>query len=172
MLRKVKPNDRTGKRFRASAGRTNVLTPELFTSYKEKYPKSEIDYKTFKGVIARLSTLIINHVQEDRDGYQLPQMLGYLFVGSYKPARKAIDYKKSQELGLEVYHNNFDTDGLACKIFFSNYASKYKMVFRQLWKFKAHRTFQDQVSQTFKKNYKIYKHMHQQDNAWRIIHRQ
>lgn len=169
MLRKIKPNDRTAKRFRSSSGRTNVLSPELFKSYKEQHPKSDLDYKTFKAIIGRLSELAIEHIQNDRDGYQLPLMLGYIFIGSYHPARKPIDHRKSLELGLEVYHNNFETDGLACKIFFSNYASRYKMVFRQLWKFNAHRTFKDTTSAKFKQNYKIYKYIAQGDFAWKTI---
>lgn len=169
MLRKIKPNDRKAKRFRYSAGRINVLNKELFEHYKELYPKTEIDYKTFKLIIKVAHDVILDIIINDRDGYQFPFMLGYIFVGSYIPVTKPVDHKKSLEIGYEVRHNNYETDGRACKIFYSSYASKYKLVNRQLWKFTPHRNFKDTVSSNFKKNYKLYKEINRGDNAWKKI---
>lgn len=169
MLRKIKPNDRKAKRFRSSSGRSNVLTKELFQAYKEKYPDTVLDYKNFKLIIKTAHEIVKEVLVSNRDGYQFPYMLGYLFVGSYKPGKNPIDYKKSIDTGFEIRHYNYETDGLACKIFYSSYASKYKLISRQLWKFVPHRTIKDTVSANFKKNYKLYKQLNSGDNAWRKI---
>ncbi len=169
MLRQIKPNDRKAKRFRSSSGRTNVLSKDLFGRYKEKYPETCLDYKKFKLIIKTAHEIVKEILVSERDGFQFPNMLGYLFVGSYKPITNPIDYKKSLDLGYEVRHYNYDTDGLACKIFYSSYASKYKLVNRQLWKFTPHRDIKDTVSANFKRNFKLYKQLSQGDNAWRKI---
>lgn len=178
MLRKIKPNNRTAKRFRGSAGRTNVLDKQLFQRYKELYPKSSIDFKQFKLIIKTTHDLILDTIITNRDGFQFPHQLGFMFVGSYRPKTKPVDRKKTLELGYEVRHNNFETDGLACKIFYSNYASRYKntvskyynkVVSRQLWKFVPHRTVKNNVSKAYKQNYKLYKQINPGDNAWKKL---
>lgn len=169
MLRLIKPNIRTAKRFRRSAGRTNVLSRSLFKHYKELYPDSVLDFKQFKLIIKTANEHILDIIINNRDGYQFPNQLGFLFVGSFKPKTKPVDYKQSLDLGYEIRHNNYETDGLACKIFYSNYASKYKIINRQLWKFQPHRTIKDEVSKNYKKNFKLYKQILQGDNAWKKI---
>lgn len=170
MLRKIKPLDRKAKRFRASRGRTNILTKELFEAYKESHPNSEInDFKTFKSIIKDFNESIVNLVTTDRDGFQLPYNLGTIFLGAYKPSTNPIDRRTSEKLGYEVKHKNYETDGLACKIFYSSYIVKYKLAHRQLWLFSPHRSFKTRASNSFKKNYKLFKLVDRNDNPWRKV---
>ncbi len=170
MLRKIKPIDRKAKRFRASKGRTNVLTQDLFYQFKEAYPNTKIkDFKEFKSIIKTFNEALVDLVITDRDGFQLPFNLGAIFLGAYKPIKQPIDRKKSEEVGYEVKHKNYETDGLACKIFYSSYISKYKLAHRQLWMFTPHRQFKVKASKSFKKLYKLFKIIERGENPWRKI---
>ena len=54
----------------------------------------------------------------NRNGIELPQGLGNLFMATCSPAKsKNIDYAKSLEYGVEAKHKNWDSDNNLMKIF-------------------------------------------------------
>jgi hypothetical protein len=172
MSRPIKPIDRTAPRFRKTSGRYCVISRELFKRYKEKYPESRLTYKDFSGFLLEHVELITEEVCSDRDGVKLPYAIGNFFIGACKPKSTPIDYKKSQQYGIQVKANNFETNGLLGKIFFTNYAEgkrKYKIANRKVWGFAPARRFKLKVSGSFKKNFQYYKEVHQSDKIWKKV---
>jgi hypothetical protein len=138
----------------------NVLNPDLLTQFKEKYPKyDKLDYSTFKKIIRESSKKIWESVVEYRDGVELPEGLGYLFVGtciSNNSKTENINYGKSIKYGLKVTNNNLDSDGTLAKIFYTNYPVKYKVLDREIWVFLPCRNFKRYVSKTYADNWNRY----------------
>jgi len=138
----------------------NVLNSDLLNQFKEKYPKyDKLDYSTFKKIIRESSKKIWESVVEYRDGVELPEGLGYLFVGtciSNNSKTENINYGKSIKYGLKVTNNNLDSDGTLAKIFYTNYPVKYKVLDREIWVFLPCRNFKRYVSKTYADNWNRY----------------
>jgi len=79
------------------------------------------------------------------------------FVGTcINSKKKNIDFAKSKEYGVKVTNKNWDTDGRLAKIFYSNYAPKYKIKNREFWYFVACRDFKRLVAKTYPENWNMY----------------
>lgn len=135
-----------------------LIDNPFIKSFKEKYSEhSEMDKALFKKVIKAFNEKLWRYTIENRDGIELPENLGYLFVGAcQQPTKENIDYGKSIKYGMKVTHKNWETDGAISKIFYSNYSSRYKLKDRVLWGFTANRYFKRAVTKEFKENWKKY----------------
>jgi hypothetical protein len=135
-----------------------LIDKSFIKAFKEKYSEhSEMDKSLFKKVIKAFNEKLWKHTIENRDGIELPENLGYLFVGAcQQPSKENIDYGKSIKYGMKVTHKNWETDGTISKIFYSNYSSRYKLKDRVLWGFTANRYFKRAVTKEFKENWKKY----------------
>ena len=157
-MRTFKKPDLNAPRFRPKV--FNVLNKDLWKAFKEKYPKySKISYTTFKEIISRSNEIIRESVINNRDGVELPESLGFLFIGtckikSYKSDN--INYGKSIKSGVSVTNNNWESDGMLCKIFYTNYAVKYKVRDRQIWTFRPCRLFKRSVAKAYPENWTKY----------------
>ena len=150
-----KPFDVTAPRFKAT--KKNAITSSLLQEFRVKYPQyTEKSNEELINIIKQFHDNIWKTIISNRDGVELQAGLGFIFIGSYKSKRKFLDNKKSAELGKRVTHQNWDTDGFSAKIFYSNYATKYKLRNRDLWKFSAVRQFKRTVSATYPGNWKYY----------------
>lgn len=99
-------------------------------------------------------------VVNTRDGVELPENIGTIWLGSC-PRKKHpnIDFKKSAELGFIVQHQNWESDQFLAKIFYSNFETRYKFKFHDLWGFEAVRQFKRKVGEVFPANYTRYIHV-------------
>ena len=88
---------------------------------------------------------------EYRDGVELPESLGYIFIGSCSPIKRRpnIDFKKSAQYGILTTHKNWNSDNKLMKIFFVNSLVKYKLKNKQLWAFAPHREFKRNASKHY-----------------------
>lgn len=158
MVREFRKPDLNAPRFRPKV--YNVLNRDLWKAFKEKYPKyANLTYSKFKDIIAKSNKVLWESVVEYRDGVELPESLGYMFLGtcgikSYK--RDNIDYGKSIKSGVKVSNNNWDSDGKLGKIFYTNYAVKYKVRDRQIWTFRPCRQFKRYVAKQYPENWTKY----------------
>jgi hypothetical protein len=155
MLRPIVTDFRNKPRFRSCSGRTSVLSKELWKDFTQKNPEYKgLTWKTYKSIILESNKEIYKSVLSNRDGFEFPKLLGFLFIATCKkPKRRAVDFKKSLELGVIIYHKNWDTDGKIPKIFYTNYGTKYKMENRELWQFTPTREFRNAVSAIYKDMY-------------------
>jgi hypothetical protein len=155
-MKEFKKPDVTAPRFRPAV--YNVLNKEFFKKFKQRYPKYKnlID-SDIRNIIKKFNTLVYQNVIEKRDGIQLPNQVGWLFIGSCQESKKRnINFAKSLKYGVTVTNNNFDTDGKLAKIFFTNFAPKHKMKNREFWSFVACREFKRNVAKNYCDNWNMY----------------
>jgi hypothetical protein len=155
-MKEFKKPDLKAPRFRPEA--YNVLNKEYFERFKEKYPKyKNLDNKKIKDIIKVFNQTLYNTVINTRDGIQLPDQIGWLFIGTCQQSKKQnVDFVKSKKYGVTVTNNNWDTDGKLAKIFFTNYALKHKMKNREFWSFIACRDFKRSVAKNYPENWNMY----------------
>lgn len=151
-----KKPDVKGPRFRKE--RFSPLTNDFYKNFKEKHPEyKNIDNSDLLKIIKSFNENIWKEVIVTRDGVELPEGLGYIFIGSCQPPTgKNIDVPKSLKHGKKLKNTNLNSDSLLAKIFYSSFASKYKFEFRKLWRFKGCRNFTRSVSKAYKENWKNY----------------
>lgn len=156
MKKSFKKPDLNAPRFRP--GRLNLLKKELFERFKEKFPEHEdISLQQFKEIITTFNGKISQGIIDNRDGVELPEGLGYIFLGSCKPTKKQnIDIVKSLKYGVVATHQNYDSDSKLLKIFYTNQNSKYPLQNKQVWIFKAVKQFRKVASEAYKENWEKY----------------
>jgi len=156
MLSNFKKPDLTKSRYREKVhGLLNLKTLEDF---KSKFPiYSKIDNKKLKNIIKCFNGKIWEHVIKNRDGVELPDSLGYLFIGTCPPPKSVnTDYSLSNKYGKVIQNKNWETDGNIGKIFYTNYSTKYRFKNRELWQFNAVRQFKRTVAKEYPKQWNKY----------------
>jgi hypothetical protein len=153
----VKKPDLNAPRFRNSC--IDVVNNELLKKIRTKNSKtSKVKLTDIRKVVKAFNEKLWNHVIDSRDGIELPEMLGLVYIGTCPPPkRKNIDMKKSIELGVAVEHKNWDTDGNLGKVIYTTFGNKYRFKNNELWAFKAGRTFKRSVSASYSEKWMIYK---------------
>jgi len=169
MINKFKKPDVKAPRFREK--RLGLLNKQIIREFKDKYPLYEnIDNNKLKKIIKLYNEKLWKGVIEFRDGVELRDSLGYLFIGTCSPAKykkQNINYAESTKHGKVLQNNNWDTDGNIGKIFYTNCSTKYKFKNRELWKFEAIRNFKRTVAVEYPKNWTKYTAI---QNKYKIAH--
>ena len=147
--------NRKGPRYKAP--RLNTLSDEWVSDiYKSKECLVK-NQKNIKKIIIAANELIAKEVIDTRDGIELPEQLGYMFLGTCQPkVRKNVDFKTTDHYLKVIQHRNWESDNYLAKIFYSNYETKYKFKFNELWGFKACRNFTKEVGRKYPENWKKY----------------
>jgi len=148
--------DLSAPRYRLK--KKNIIDDEYYKNFQKKYPDNkDISLSQLKKIVKAANTEFWKLVIENRDGIELPENLGHIFIGScYNIQKENIDYGKSIKYNTKVTHKNYDTDGHVSKIFYTNYSPKYKIKYRKIWSFAAGRYFKRAVKDAFKDNWKKY----------------
>jgi hypothetical protein len=135
-----------------------LLNKEFFENFKKNHPKyKNLDNKILRKIIKKFNQILHQNVIDTRDGIQLPEQLGWIFIGTCQRSKKEnVDYAKSKKYGIKVTNNNWETDGKLAKIFFTNYAPKHKMKNREFWGFTACREFKRAVAKSYSENWNMY----------------
>lgn len=155
-MREFNKPDVKASRYRPEV--STILNKEFFENFKKTHPKyKNLDDKLLRKIIKRFNQVLYQKVIDTRDGVQLPEQIGWLFIGTCQQSKKDnIDYAKSKKYGVKVTNNNWDTDGKLAKIFFTNYAPKHKMKNREFWGFTACREFKRSVAKSYPENWNMY----------------
>jgi hypothetical protein len=150
-----KPN-LNAPRFRET--KYNVLSKKLFVEFRQKYKEhKDLTYEQFKHIITAFNNNLYKGVIDNRNGIELPEGLGYIFIGTCPPGKKPnIDYKKSIEYGVVTNHRNWDSNNNLMKIFYTNAKVKYHFQNKQLWAFDGVRDFKRNASKTYKNEWTKY----------------
>ena len=156
MINNFKKPDLKAPRYREKV--YSFLNKKTFNEFKDKFPAySNIDNEKLRQIIKIFNEKIWRGVIENRDGVELPKSLGYLFIGTCKPAKTVnMDYALSKKYGKVLQNENWETDGNLAKIFYTNYTSKYKFKNRDVWRFEAHRNFKRTVAKHYPENWTQY----------------
>ena len=155
-MKEFKKPDLKAPRFRPEV--FSVLDKKFFDNFKKKHPKyKSYDNTVLRDIIKTFNRALFNNVIEKRDGVQLPETIGWLFIGTCQKSKKQnVDYAKSKQYGVKVSNTNFETDGKLAKIFFTSHAPKHKMKNREFWSFVACREFKRAVSKNYPENWNMY----------------
>lgn len=157
IMDKIKQPDLNAPRFRPI--RTSLLDENFFKRFRKKHPqyKNKTDVE-LRRIIDEYSKITCNETINNRDGVELPENLGYLFIGTCMPVvkKKNIDFSKSIKYNTRLKFKNYESDSYIAKVFYTNYASKYKFKNREIWQFKGGRNFTRTVSKTYPENWKMY----------------
>jgi len=156
MAKGFKAPDVKGPRFREEA--VNIIDKKFIDSFKEKYPKHKgLTETKIRQIIKAFNEKVFEEVIETRDGVELPEGLGQIFIGTCKNVKKEnIDFAKSMKYGVLVTNKNWETDGKLAKIFYTSYSTKYKFANRECWEFVACRNFKRSVAKTYPENWTMY----------------
>ncbi len=166
-MNNFKKPDLNAPRYRDK--RLGILNAKLIKQFKDKYPKySNIENNKLKDIIKTYNSNLWHGVINNRDGVELPNSLGYLFIGTCPPSTSTnANYALSGEYGKVLQNKNWDTDGNIGKIFYTNYSAKYRFRNREFWRFKACREFKRGVAKTYPEKWTQYRVM---QNKYRIAH--
>lgn len=126
--------------------------------FKDKYPEyNNLSLKEFKNIVMTYNELLVDAIIDNRDGIELPDGLGFIFMASCPPTKKEnVNYKKSFEYGIKTNHKNWDSDNKLLKIFYTNHTTKYPFTNKQVWSFKAVKQFRKKASDQYKRTWAKY----------------
>jgi hypothetical protein len=155
-MREFKMPDLKAPRFRPQVH--NILNKKFFDSFRKKYPKyKEMKDFELRKIIKYFNNQVYQTVIDNRDGIQLPESIGWLFIGTCQQSKKVnVDFAKSKKYGVQVTNKNWESDGKLAKIFFTNYALKHKIKNREFWSFTACRDFKRAVAKSYPENWTTY----------------
>jgi hypothetical protein len=171
MARPVKKPDIHGPRYRSC--RHEVYNYDFVDKFKKKYPQYKDVHPTeLYKIIHTFNELIWRTAINSRDGAELPEGLGYIFIGTCKsPKKENVNFGHAIKTGVRTRHRNFASDNYLAKIFYTNYANKYKFGHSSLWMFKGTRTFKRAVAQAYPENWQNYVKVDDFTNISRIYRR-
>lgn len=151
-----KTPDLNAKRYRPKV--FSLLNAETVEEFRNKKGKTNIDDALFKAIIMNFNTKVWEAAIEYRDGVELPDGLGYIFIGTCPPAKSKtnVDFASSARYGVTVSNKNWETNNKLAKIMYSNYHIKYQFTHRELWGFNAVRQFKRAVAATYPENWTKY----------------
>ncbi len=155
-MKKYKKPNLNGPRFRPK--KLNLTNVDAYNDFVMKNPRyASLTLKTFKNIINLFNGKIWKNVINERDGVQLPEQLGYLFIGTC-PKKKwdNTNYKKSEYYGVKVQNQNWESDQYTAKIFYTNFETKYRFKNHDLWGFTGVRDFKRTVAKTYPLEWKKY----------------
>lgn len=155
-MKAFKKPDIKGPRYRPTV--TCILNHDLFKRFLEKYPEyKHHKIETFKEIINTFNEELWKSAIEYRDGIELPESLGNIFIGTcWKAKRKNINMSKSIKYNQTITNQNYETDGKLGKIFYTNYNNKYRFRNRVMWMFTGHRNFKRSVAEVYPVEWKKY----------------
>ncbi len=155
MAKQYKKPDLNAPRYRPK--KLNLTNTEFYNKFIEENPKhSHLTINQFKEIIKTFNGKIWETVINERDGIQLPEQLGYLFIGSCPRKKSNVDFKKSNSYGVVLQNQNWESDQFTAKIFYTNYETKYRFKNHELWGFKGVRDFTRSVGKTYPTEWKKY----------------
>lgn len=144
-----------GPRYKAP--RFNTTSPECLKEISAHTDCMVKDIKKIKKIIVAANKAIADTVIDFRDGIELPEQLGYMFLGTCQPkVRKNVDFKTTNYYQKVIQHRNWESDNYLAKIFYTNFETKYKFKFHEVWGFKACREFTQTVGKEYPENWKKY----------------
>lgn len=152
-----KKPDLNAPRYRP--GRLNLTNLDFFEKFLADNPKySHLTINQFKTVITTFNGLIWENVINNRDGVELPEQLGFIFIGTCpRPIRRTpVDYKRSIEYNRKLQNMNWESDQYLAKIFYTNFENKYGFRNHELWMFDPVRDFKRTVAHTYPTQWKMY----------------
>jgi len=130
---------------------------DFFKDLKKQHPEFKgFTEKQIRNIIKDYNCAIWRTAINYRDGIELPEQLGYIFIGICPRPKDNPNYKLSEEKKVKIQHRNWESDSYLQKIFYTNFEAKYKFIFHELWTLIPCRNFKSEASKAFPKKWKQY----------------
>jgi hypothetical protein len=135
-----------------------VLNNKFIEEFTTKHPKyKDLKMSDIRKILNTFHGKLWDHALHNRDGVELPDSLGFVFIGTcFSPKKYNTDFGGSIKNEVTLRHRNFESDNFLAKIFYTNYANKYKFKNRELWNFSAIRDFKRGVAKVYPEKWKMY----------------
>lgn len=148
--------DLKAPRFRPK--KHNLLNRKFCDKIRKKGDMfKDLTDKQIKDVVTSFNKNIWQSVIDNRDGVELLEQLGYIFIGTCQRAKSYnTNIKSSLQYGLKVQHQNWESDQYLAKIFYTNFETKYRFRFHEMWGFTALRNFKRTLAKEYPKEWKKY----------------
>lgn len=155
-MKEFRKPDLNAPRYRTQ--RQDILNKDFYNLFRETNPKySHLSDKDIRTIIKEVNGKIWTTVLEERNGIELPEQLGYIFIGSCPaPKKDNPNYHISKKLDKIIQHRNWESDQYLAKIFYTNAASKYRFQFSNLWGLSPVRQFSRKVAEVYPENFNKY----------------
>lgn len=162
-MKDVKAPDLNAPRFRKKV--LNTLGKKFIREIKEEVPElKNVSEEEIRKVVREFNKLIVKTVIEVRDGVELPEQLGHIFIGSCKRMKSNVDFRTSAAYLKKIQHRNWESDERTAKIFYTNSGvfftkgkvTRYGFKNQELWGFKGSRKFTRTVSKFYPDYWKRY----------------
>ncbi len=155
MQKTYKKPDLNAPRYRPK--KLNLTNTDFYNRFITDHPKlSELSIKDFKKIISTFNGKIWEKVVEERDGVQLPEQLGFVFIGTCPRKKSNVDFEKSAIYGVKLQNQNWESDNYIAKIFYTNYETKYRFKNNELWGFTGLRDFKRKLASVYPQEWKKY----------------
>ena len=157
MLKPYKLPDLNAPRFYESKRRTT--TPDALKEIKKMHPLlKNIPIQKLRRLIKVFNNTVWRLAVENRDGVNIPEQIGHLFVGTCPPLKKkvSVDHEKSSVHQVSLQFFNHDSDQHFAKIFYTTHSSKYRFLNHEIWGFTPGRYFSRAASKAYKEDWKKY----------------
>lgn len=137
---------------------STLLNKKFTDEFNEKFPEHKgISHAKVKDVINTFNGLLVQGAIDHRGGIELPDGLGYIFLGTCDaPKKRNIDFKKFIDTGIKSTHKNWDSDNKLLKIFYSNTKARYGFTNKEVWYFIPSRQFKRSASAAYRENWSKY----------------
>lgn len=135
---------------------TRPFVREFFRKFPQHKQYDKKLAKDFTAIIKEFHSDFIQAVVDNRHGADFPLKCGNLKIIAFKKTRDYPNFGLFNKEGLTVGFTNNHTNGLSCKIVFSNKSNRYKLKDKIMWAFQAEVPFKKRVSEAFKANYQKY----------------
>jgi hypothetical protein len=148
--------DLKAPRFRKS--KEGSLNKEFINTLRKNVKSAkDLTDDEIKNIILTFNGNVWKNIIEKRDGVDLPEQLGHIFVGTCKPRKNKItDFVATIKYNKPIQHKNWESDQHLAKIFYTNHISKYKFRNFELWGFNAVRQFKRTLSKEYPYRWKQY----------------
>lgn len=133
-------------------------TSKEFIDYiRKKVPQTKnFSDNEIRHIVGTFNKTLWQNVISNRDGVDLPQGIGRLFIGSCKK-KSNVDFANTNKYGKVIQHKNLESDKYLAKIFFSTVGLKnVSYANHELWGFKACRNFTRSTSKAFRDKWMMY----------------
>ena len=136
--------------------RNYIYNTDFFKKNLVEDKKTKLSYKDCKNIINVASKNIAGCITDEIDGFKLPFGLGYIVASKFIPKNPAIDWKKSNESGVRVYHNNLHTFGYSVGVKWFRVGRIQNANFHEVFKIVTYKTLSQSVSKAFGSGSKPY----------------
>lgn len=156
MLKEFRKPDVKAPRCRPGA--TRIVSNSFLEDLANRHPETKgMKIADVNKILQTMHGKMWDHAVNNRDGVELFEQLGFVFVGTCNsPKKYNVDYGNSIKNDTTLRHRNFESDNYLAKIFYTNFASKYKFKNRELWMFEATRSFKRAVAKVYPEKWKLF----------------